>query len=285
MEERTAPKLKDVAARAGVSVATASRVINGLNLTRPETAERVQAAISELGFRMHGIGRSLRTSRTRTLGVMIPSLANSVFADAVTGLEFASKARGYSLLLAASNYDLEAEHDAVEVLRTRGIDGLVLTVADPAESRLLDELDKDRVPYVLIYNSVSSPSRSTVTVDNEAAGREVAHAFAERGHRLFGMVAGEFSASDRSAARYRGFMSGAREAGVEPPCLVEVDFSTSQLARKLAVLTSGKAPPTALFCSNDIVAIAVIGALRDIGIRVPVGCLCRRDSTVSRWGG
>src|SRR6185437_13929916 len=95
---------RDVAARAGVSIATVSRVINEQGLTRAETALRVRTAIEELGFRPHGIGRSLKTARTRTIGVMIPSLANPVFAEAVTGVEIAAKAAGYALLLASSGY-------------------------------------------------------------------------------------------------------------------------------------------------------------------------------------
>lgn len=268
MKVKTIPTLKDVAARAGVSTATVSRVINGQNVTRPETADRVRAAIAELGFRMNGVGRSLRTSRTMTLGVVIPSLANTVFAEAVTGMEAVSKQNGYSLLLAASNYDRTAERDAVELLATRGVDGLILTVSDPFESPLLQSLEAENLPYVLIYNSQTS-TRPTVTIDNEGAGRKVAQAFARHGHRRLGMVAGEFSASDRSAARYRGFMAGAEELGLAQPSLIEVDFTTRDLAAKLVDLTRGKASPTALFCSNDIVAIAVIGALRDLGIAVP----------------
>src|SRR6185312_4252018 len=138
--ERSAPTVKDVAARAGVSIATVSRVINDRGVTRSETAERVRAAIQELGFRPHGIGRSLKTARTRTIGVMIPSLGNPVFAEAVTGMEIAAKAAGYALLLASSGYREEEEDAAVETLRRRGVDGLILTVADPSRSLALDAL-------------------------------------------------------------------------------------------------------------------------------------------------
>jgi DNA-binding LacI/PurR family transcriptional regulator len=261
--------VKDVAARAGVSIATVSRVINDRGVTRSETAERVRAAIQELGFRPHGIGRSLKTARTRTIGVMIPSLANPVFAEAVTGMESAAKAAGYSLLLASSGYRESEEHAAVETLRCRGVDGLILTVADSRRSLALDALDRDGIPYVLVYNAPTAPERPTVTVDNEAAGREVVEQFLALGHRRLGMVAGSFAASDRSRARHGGFLAGAADARLGEPALIEIDFANMRLAPLLRPLFESRDRPTALFCSNDLVAIAAIGALRELGLRVP----------------
>ncbi len=263
------PTVKDVAARAGVSIATVSRVINERGVTRAETARRVAAAIRELGFRPHGIGRSLKTARTRTIGIVIPDLANPVFAEAVSGIGVMAKAVGYSLLLASTAYRVDEERAAVEALRCRGVDGLILTVADPQRSPALDELDRDRIPYVLVYNAPAEAARPTVTVDNEAAGREIVGRLVARGHRRLGMVAGSFAASDRSRARHRGFLAGAAEAKLAEPALIEIDFSEMRLASTLAPLFARGDRPTALFCSNDLVAIAVIGALRELGFRVP----------------
>lgn len=282
---KLAPTIRDVAALAQVSVATVSRVINGHDVTRPATAERVERAIATLGFRPHGIGRSLKTARTRTLGVMMPSLANPVFAEAVTGMETAAKEAGYTLLLAATDYRNENESRAVDTLRSRGIDGLILTVADAAKSPVLDALDADGTPYVLVYNGPACPTRATVTVDNEAAGREVAERLIACGHRRLGMVAGAFATSDRSRARNAGFVAGTAAAGLEPPVLIEIDFSDMRLAGRIAPLFNTARPPTALFCSNDLVAIAVMGALRELGLEVPddVSVVGFDGIMVGRW--
>ncbi|WP_284223881.1 LacI family DNA-binding transcriptional regulator, partial [Brevundimonas denitrificans] len=97
--------IKDVAARAGVSLATVSRYINGTGKLRPATAERVNAAIAELGFRPNAVGRSLSTSHTKSLGVVIPSLSNPVFSDAVSGINEAARAEGYRLMFTSTEYN------------------------------------------------------------------------------------------------------------------------------------------------------------------------------------
>ncbi len=268
MEERTAPKLKDVAARAGVSVATASRVINGLNLTRPETAERVQAAISELGFRMHGIGRSLRTSRTHTRRDD-PEPRQFGFCRARHRPGICQQGKGLQPLACGKQ------------LRSRGERPCGGSAQDPRDRRSrADGSRPGREPAARRARQRPGALRSDlqfgvvpVPVDRDGrqrgggAGsrarvrRARASSFWHGRWRILGL-----RSVGCALSRVHERRSG---SGVEPPCLVEVDFSTSQLARKLAVLTSGKAPPTALFCSTDILAISVIGALRDIGIQVP----------------
>jgi len=260
--------IRDVAARAGVSIATVSRVLNHGGLAAPETAERVHAAVAELGFRPNRIGRSLKAARTRTFGVLVPSLRNPVFADAVAGIQDAAAAAGYSVLIASSDYQPEREVRAVESLLSHQADALVLTVADADHAESLDRLEAAGTPYVLIYNQTRAAARPYVSVDNVAA----AHALVGMltlGHRRIGMVAGRFGQSDRSRLRHEGFLSALESHGLEPGPVIEVDFADTQLAHRLAPVMQWPARPTALFGSNDLVALAVIRALRDIGLSVP----------------
>lgn len=266
---KTSATIRDVAKAAGVSTATVSRVVNGQVATRPETAERVNAAIQALGFRPNAMGRSLKTARTRTFGVMIPSLSNPVFADVVAGLQEAAQAAGYSVLMTSNNYRPEAEDHAVDTMLSHQVEGLVLTVADADESALLDRLDRERVPYVLLHNHPTSRNCSAITVDNAAAGQVVAREMIRLGHRRLGMVAGAFSASDRSRARYVGFARDIEVAGLAPPVLAEVDFIQDRVTQAIAELYGASDAPTALFCSTDLLAISVIGALRRLDISVP----------------
>jgi DNA-binding LacI/PurR family transcriptional regulator len=261
--------IKSVAKRAGVSTATVSRVINGHGRVRPATAERVRKSIIELNFRPNIIGRSLKTARTGTLGVMIPTLANPVFADAVAGIQDAARAAGYAIVITATDYCAGYESTSVHTMLSNRVEGLILTVTDAENNGLLDQLDAEGNRYVLLYNQPCSHPRSTVTVDNVAAGRLVAEHLVALGHRRIGMVTGHPTASDRADARRTGFIAGLDDAGLHDPPVVEVDFMDMERSDGLWRLLSAPSAPTALFCSNDALAIAVIGLLRGLGKNVP----------------
>ena len=265
-----AATIRDVARLANVSVATVSRLVNKSGNVGAKSAERIERAIAELGFRPNAVGRSLKTARTKALGIVIPSISNPVFAETVAGISEQARALGYNLMLTVTDYDLEGEQTAVGALLGYQVDGLILTVADPDNSPSLDMLETASVPYVLVYNQPSARARPTVTVDNVAAGRDVARAFASAGHRRLGMIAGSFQASDRSRARQAGFALELEAAGFGPPVIREVEFVDSDMDEVTADLFQAQCQaPTALFCSNDLLAISVIGALRRRGLRVP----------------
>ncbi|TCS60939.1 LacI family DNA-binding transcriptional regulator [Varunaivibrio sulfuroxidans] len=262
--------LRDVAKHAGVSVATVSRYVNRSGNVRAQTAGRIRQAIAELGFRPNVVGRSLKTATTRSLGVVIPSLSNPVFADAVSGIGQTARAEGYNLMFMATDYDRDAETQTVGALLDYRIDGLILTVSDPGESPVLDLLERTGTPYILIYNQFSLAARPSVTVDNVAAGHDAAEALIGLGHRRLGMISGSFGASDRARARRDGFVRAARDAALAEPVVREVDFLTMNVDAILDdVFKDRSRAPSALFCSNDLLAISLIGALRRRGVRVP----------------
>lgn len=261
--------LKDVAEAAGVSTATVSRVVNGTGRIKKSTVQKVQAAVETLGFRPNAMGRNLKTSRTHTFGVMLPSLSNPIFAEVVEGIQAAAQSSGYSILITCNNYRESEEHHAIETMLANRVEGLILTVADADNSAQLDRLDAQNVPYVLLFNQPAGPGRSAVTVDNVAAGRLVAEEFIDLGHTSFGMIAGRFEASDRSRARFCGFRQGIEAAGYAAPALIEVDFVEGRTLRGVRNLLARENAPTALFCSTDLLALSVLSALRELRVRVP----------------
>ena len=259
--------IRDVARHAGVSIATVSRVVNGQTAIRPETRDRVQSSIDALGFRPNAIGRSLKAGTSRVLGVMVPTLANPVFAEAVEGLQQTARAAGYGVMVTTSDYDMATERAAVETLMVGRVDALVLTVTDPTWPDTADWLAAINRPVVLIYNQPGS--RPTVTVDNARAGAAAAELFLTRGHRNLAMVTGSLSASDRARARWDGFADRLRQAGMPAPEMVEIPFAEADLTAVLAPLAGRVGGPTGLFCSNDLIALRAIAALRALGLRVP----------------
>ncbi|WP_341988694.1 LacI family DNA-binding transcriptional regulator [Azorhizobium sp. AG788] len=263
--------IRTVAERAGCSIATVSRVINGTARASADVEARVRAAIAELEFRPSEIGRSLKTLRTRTLGVVIPSLTNPVFAGSVAGMEAEARARGYTLLLTATDYDPERERELVGTLVAQSVAGLVLTVADPDANPTLDLLDGEAIPYVLVYNEPQHAGRAAVTVDNASASRDLTVALIAAGHRRILFIAGRFSTSDRSRLRHQGYLAAMAQAGLAPEPVLELDYLADTAAHRAALesLLAGPDRPTGIICSNDLLALSVIAAVRDMGLAVP----------------
>jgi DNA-binding LacI/PurR family transcriptional regulator len=261
--------IRDVAELAGCSIATVSRHVNGTAPISVDVRARVEAAVVALGYRPSEMGRSLRRQASRTIGVIIPSLTNPVFAATVSGLQAKARIAGYGVLVASTEYDPQQELQAVETFLGQRVDGIALTVSDALSSPSLSVLEAENKPHVLLYNPADRAGRIAISVDNIAAAHAMTEAILASGHRRIAFLAGRFSASDRSRLRYRGFADALAVAGIVPPQPVEVDFLDDLPDEAIAALFGADDPPTALFCSNDLLALAAIGALRRLGLSVP----------------
>jgi DNA-binding LacI/PurR family transcriptional regulator len=260
--------IKDVARKAGCGVATASRVLNNSGPASAEVRQKVETAARELGFYFSAIGRALQSSRSMTVGCLVPSLANPVFAEAVQGVQLALQESGYQLLIACSNYDGEADNDGVSTLLSKDLDGLIVTMVAPDRSKALSAAAARGIPVSLMFHD---PVDGFVTayVDNFEAAREVARQFADLGHRRTGFLALRFATSDRSRNRYAGFHAECRARALADPILIELSESDANKPEKLAAVLKDYGDLTAIFASNDFLAIAVQKAARLLGWRVP----------------
>ena len=173
MQRRTAATIKDVAQAAGCGVATASRVLNKSGPASAEVRERVERAARDLGFSFSGVGRALQSRRSMTIGCLVPSLANPVFAEAVQGVQAELTSAGYQLLIACSSYDEGADEAALDVLMSKDSDGLIATMVSPGRSEALKRATMQGLPVSLMFHD---PLEGFVTsyVDNSQAAREVA---------------------------------------------------------------------------------------------------------------
>jgi LacI family transcriptional regulator, repressor for deo operon, udp, cdd, tsx, nupC, and nupG len=261
--------IRDVANAADVSPATVSRVFNAPDSVRAELRERVQAAALGLGYRPNISARSLRTQRTRALGVVLPTLLNPVFAECLQGIAQAATAAGYSIVPFTTDYQLAHEARAANLLLARGVDALILCVANAARSAVLARLQAAKSPYVLIYNRhVRHPC---VSVDGRAAVTALVSRLHALGHRHILMVSGALATSDRAQQRHQGYLQGMAAAGLKPQ-LLEVPFmegATERMAEYLAARRVMPQAPTAVVCSNDLLAIRCMRAACQVGLRVP----------------
>ncbi|WP_420340049.1 LacI family DNA-binding transcriptional regulator [Roseibium sp.] len=262
------PTIKDVAERAGCGIATVSRVLNETGSASPDTRERVMAAAAALGFEFSALGRSLQSKSTKTLGCVVPSLANPIFADVVQAAQRAANAKGYQLILACSEYDEDLELKAVRTLVAKQVDGLILTVNNAQASEALTLVSRKNLPTALVYNRPVHGLKSWA-VDNGEAARAVAKAFAGHGHRHTGFLALRFHRSDRSRERYDGYVAACLSLGLEPPVLLEIEEQDGQLLDLLGGLLDRNKALTGIFASNDYLALAAIKAARQLGRRIP----------------
>ena len=261
--------IKHVASRAKVSLATVSRALNETGLVAEGTAQQVMKAARELGFRPNHVGRNLRINRTRTIGIMLPTFGNMVFAECLQGVEAAGRERQYAITVATTGYRPENEDGVSEFLLRHRVDGLILTVANGSRNRALDKLDREGIPYVLAYNQLTRAGRPTVSVDNRAAARQAIEYLLSLGHKRIRMLSGSFKDSDRARLRYNGYADAMRAAGLAPEAPVEIPFLTADARTHLIHALEQRPRPTALFCSNDYLAMVAVRDLLAMGMRVP----------------
>ena len=265
--------IEDVARAAGVSRQTVSRAINDLGEISPQTRARVLRIAEEMGYRPSGIARGLATQRTRTLGLVIPDVANPFFSDVARGAEHVAYTGEYNVFLCNTNEDPKRELAVLRSLEEKRVDGVVL-----CSSRLDDdELRRivARHPAVVLVNRRLEPGGErtgvgSVTIDDVAGGRIVTRHLLDSGHRAVGFLAGP-PASHSGRWRAEGYRAALATAGlaVHPawtvPCPASVDGG-HQAARDLLI---SHPELTALFCYNDLVAVGALRACADLGRRVP----------------
>ena len=276
----------DVAKAAEVSVATVSRALNEPEKVGAKTLLRVQAAIQAMGYEPNASARSLRSQRSRVIGVILPTLLNPVFAECLKGIADTAAQGGYAILPFFTDYHIERESQAVALLLASNVEGIVLVVSNPASSPALARLSKTTCPYVLAYNQ--HPDHPCVSVDGEQAMIDlIAHLVAGSHHRI-AMVTGHLHVSDRAQQRSRGYTRGMEQAGLRPLALLEVPFmeqapakdkanQTEQTGDKqagthladVAKLLHQAHRPTALIGSNDLIAMRCMRTAQQIGLRIP----------------
>jgi LacI family transcriptional regulator, galactose operon repressor len=265
--------INDVARQAGVSKATVSAVVNDSAAVSGSTRDRVLAAIDVLNYRPSQVTRSTAI-RTRSIGLLIKEVDNPYYAEVVLGARTHANEHGYTLLVASSEGEYDAERRAVELMQAKDVEGLMATpvLDEHADLSHFFELKRRNIPFVLLEEVRGVPA-SLVDVDNRAASRKAAEFLIQQGHTRVVHFAGP-SYSMHSAQR----LDGVRDA-CSRSHLILTDEAVVEAGAHLAdghraaltyfrKRTSGTRP-TAVTCYNDLVAIGVCRALQELGLRVP----------------
>ena len=258
-----------MAARAGVSTATVSRVLAGVSRGRPRTRARVLEAAEALDYRPSGVARSLKLRATHTLGLVITDITNPFFPELVRAAEDAAQASSYALLLGNSVADPARELAYLELLAARRVDGLIIAAADISE-RHGAWLARTSLPIVLVNGESPDGRHPAAISDNRGGGRLGAEHLLALGHRRLGLLS--VDAPDRAARdRADGIRDALQDAQLDPGDLAIAvgarHVSGGEAA--MAALLARDPGPTAVLCHNDVMAIGALRAVRAAGRRVP----------------
>lgn len=260
--------IMDVARRAGVSIATVSRVVNGQTVVAPETRERVMEAVRELGYQPNALAASLVRGRSRTLGIVIPDISNPFFPEVVRGLEDAAHKAGYNVILCNSDLNIDKEIEYFEVLRQKQVDGLIYH-SGTVTSRHLEVFERLNLPVVLAATHDDGYHFPCVLVDNRRAAEEAMDHLIDLGHRRLGVITGNDPISGKT--RLAGYRDALNKHGLKLPeewtAVLDWRFESAYAAAQR--MFDGKRRPTAVAVASDYMALGVVAAAIDIGLQVP----------------
>jgi len=262
--------IRDVARCAEVSTATVSRVLNQPQTVSTATRAKVQAAIGALGYIPDAAARALSSRRSRTIGAIIPTVANAMYAAGIEALQQYLAQQDYLLLLATSGYDPQVEYRQAQNMVSRGVDGLVLRGNSHAEL-LRQLLATRRIPFVNVGVYQPDQPDPCVGVDNEEASWRATNYLLDLGHTRIGMVAACSANNDRAAARVAGVRRAlaARDLTLPDAWYAEVPYRLDDAIEAARALIARAERPTAIIGGNDVLAYGVLLQARRCGLRVP----------------
>jgi LacI family transcriptional regulator len=264
------PTLADVAALAEVSTATVSRCLNTPQLVGAETRARVMAAVKSLGYAPNFSARALAAKRTGTVGAVIPTMENAIFARAIQAFQEELAGHGITLLIASSSFNPAREEDQIRTLVARGADALLLIGYDRS-AEIYDFLHSRGVPTLIAWSFDPGRAHPAIGFDNAAAMAALAHRALEMGHRHIGFVSAHTAGNDRARGRLDGVRAAMISAGLEPEglTLIETDYGIDTGATAFHRIMARAPDTTVVLCGNDVLAIGAMRGAEALGLTVP----------------
>lgn len=262
--------MRQIAVRARVSVGTVSHVINNTAGVREPVRRRVLEAIEHLGYQPSLLARGLRRNRTTIIGVIIPDISNPFFPLVVRGVEDIAYQNSYRLMLCNADNDAQKEQVYFDELRAYRMAGLI--VIPSANSRLVAAAasTQGELPVICLDRCPDGWNGDRITVDNTEGAYQAIHYLVELGHRRIAAITGQLHVTS-AVERLKGFKRALREGGISiaPEYIQEGRFDRLSGYEKGLLLLQFSPRPTAIFAANDLVALGVLAALRELGLRCP----------------
>jgi LacI family transcriptional regulator len=270
MSSYLAPTLNDVAQNAGVSTATVSRCLNTPGRVTKHTRDKVEQAIKALGYSPNFGARVMASKRTYTIGAIIPTMENAIFARGLQAFQDELRAKGYTLIVASSSYDPEIEEEQIRTLVSRGVDGLLL-IGHDRSPHICEYLKVQNIPTLVAWAHDSHAQLPSIGFDNFTSMCELTKYILSLGHKHFGMISAWTKSNDRARARVLAVRETMLKDGLDPTKLavIETDYSIQSAGEAFCKIMSNTPRPTVIVCGNDVLAAGVIRQAKRQGINVP----------------
>jgi len=272
MTKKNNVTMQALAENLGVSVSVVSRVLSGqaskYRISK-STEEAVLKLAKEHRFRPNQLARGLRLRKTSTFGLLIPDISNPFFSDIARHIEMNARKIGYSILLCDSQEDNDIERESLDLLRNRMIDGLIISPVGSQGDHLV-ELLEDGLPIAVVDRNFSNIDLPCVTSDNYQGAYDGMQHLLDHGHRTIAFVQG-LPDADPNVERVRGYKVALRDAGIpfKKSLVIGTDFGQESGYAAAKKLLKRKQPPTAIFAAGNMIALGVLSALAEEGVRTP----------------
>lgn len=258
----------DVAREANVSMATVSRVVNGNQNVKPATRKKVLKVIEEMGYRPNAVARGLASKKTTTVGVIIPDISNSMYAELARGIEDIATMYRYNIILSNSDQNQNKELQLLETMLGKQVDGIVF-MSDVISADLLYEMERSPTPIVLAGSIDESQKIASVNIDYYGAAYEAVKKLIGNGHERIAFVSGPLTSKINKDYKLKAYQEALQEAGIGYDGNLVVECNNSYDEGMEAVETLKPFNPTAYFVSNDEMSIGVIHGVEAGGGRIP----------------
>ncbi|MFC5604456.1 catabolite control protein A [Sporosarcina koreensis] len=275
----------DVAREANVSMATVSRVVNGNQNVKPATRKKVLECIERLGYRPNAVARGLASKKTTTVGVIVPDISKSYYAELSRGIADIATMYEYNIILSNSDKRATREVELLEDHLGKQVDGLIF-MSDSLSDEIRAEMATANVPIVLAGTLGDNTDLPTVNIDHEEAAYEAVKKLIDNGHERIVHVSGPMSRDINRLCKKVGYERALKEAGLPiiDEFFIETDNTYDDAYEKWAVIRELEEKPTAIFAGNDEIAVGVLNGIRDEGFSVPEDyeVICFQHTLLSR---
>lgn len=265
-----ATSIKDVAREAGVSIATVSRVLNDIDVVNEDTKKKVLDAIKKLGYRPNIVARSLKTQRTKTVGILVPDISSGFYPEIVRGAEDVANIYDYNVILCNSDFDSEKEKEYLRVLKEKMVDG-VIYMSSSLQEETLDIINELDLTTVLVETKDKEESLPSVTIDNVKASKEATNYLLDKGLTKIAFAGTKKDNMNAWGDRYIGYEEALNEKGigVDESLVYSGELKVKSGYNAIQQFEKSNKEYDAVICASDEIAMGVINALRDNGKKVP----------------
>lgn len=270
--------IKDVAKRAGVSVATVSAVVNKSAFVSEQLKQRVLEAVEEMDYRPNAMARGLKRRKTELLGLIVRDITNPFYPEMMYGAEVAARKAGYSILICTAEDGDEHGMKYIDSMLEHRVDGMLLAIIDKLDSPIFQRFQSNKIPTVLINRAPQDYDGNAVLADNFEAGLIATRHLISLGFDEIAFI-GASNNMMTGVKREQGYRQALKEAGLEGPehLICYADYSTQKAYKEYQKLIAKKQIPRAIYAANDLMAYGAVRALQEAGYRIPqdvaiIGC-------------